>query len=225
MGSATARKGGVAAGPRSASDSISKLAGIGIHVKDPTFLSGLGDQYVQDVADQLEHLENKYGAIRDNGPGGIPMTARSGGMGSAYAYVSRYKGNTRIVDFRVSTSRDYDTINAKVAEHNASNWFMKTNMSGAKQIITHEYGHILQFTMAGRAGKTNERQIGAFATSQKKAIMKIAQTKYGATSNDVSRYGLTNSKEFFAEAFANANGGSPNAIGKAFNDYMAQYLS
>lgn len=225
MGSATSRK-GASKGPRSVSDSIAKLKGIGLNMRADyeNELQGLGDRFAHDMADQLEKLEGKYGAIAENSDGGGMNMSIGKRMGGTFAYVSRYRGTTRIIDFRISADRDYKSLNDKVKSSHDSNWMSKTKLSGIQQIATHEYGHILQFTMAKKAGKTDERGIGAFASGQKKSIMNIAKKKYGATADDVSRYALTNSKEFFAEAFTSAVGGSPNAIGKAFNDYMDKYL-
>ena len=38
----------------------------------------------------------------------------------------------------------------------------------------------------------------------------------------MSKYGNSNQSEFFAEAFSNAHGGTPNVIGKAMQEWLKQ---
>ncbi len=51
-------------------------------------------------------------------------------------------------------------------------------------------------------------------------IRSIAKSKYGASSDNPSRYGSTNRRELFAESFASMTGGNPNAYGKAMRDWF-----
>ncbi len=60
-------------------------------------------------------------------------------------------------------------------------------------------------------------------TLRQRAFLSIASSavrKYDATGKYLSNYGKTNAVEFFAESFANANLGTPNAIGRAMQDYL-----
>lgn len=59
-----------------------------------------------------------------------------------------------------------------------------------------------------------------FSEIAKKEINSIAMKKYSSKGVAMSTYGQYNSYEFFAEAFANAHLGAPNAIGLAMRDYL-----
>ena len=85
--------------------------------------------------------------------------------------------------------------------------------------VTHEYGHMLHNALASRSG-ANKRD---FLMNAKRDIEHIASTKYGySASKHLSTYGASKPAEFFAEAFANAHLGAPNALGYAMQDYLAQ---
>lgn len=92
----------------------------------------------------------------------------------------------------------------------------------ANYTVKHEYGHLLQNALYQKA-KANgySGTEGQFAASAYNEIERTARKKYGATSGSLSRYGHTNSKEAFAESFANLNSGSPNAFGKALGEYLS----
>ena len=60
----------------------------------------------------------------------------------------------------------------------------------------------------------------AFRRRAYRDIASSAVRKYGATGKDLSNYGKQNAAEFFAESFANANLGAPNAFGRAMQDYL-----
>ena len=83
--------------------------------------------------------------------------------------------------------------------------------------ITHEYGHMLSNALAAKTGMTAD----GFSLKAYREISTIAMDKYGAKKGtSPSRYGSTSSAEFFAEAFASAHGGSPNAYGLAMLDWL-----
>lgn len=114
-------------------------------------------------------------------------------------------------------------MNAAQREMERIGWSMPTDgkvKSLARYSITHEYGHLTEsalFLKARSSGSTGTE--GQDARARVSAILKIAKG-YGATREDVSHYGRQNSYEFFAEAFANAHSGKPNAIGRAMSEYL-----
>lgn len=229
MGNGTSKKGGApvtqpqATGPRSVQDSIKKIEDIGFIVsgRAEAGLKALGDQYAQEVADMLESLEATYGAhaVHQKARGDVGMKFQAEDLGkSMYAAVwsNKYSGVANIIGF--NTRFDYDAKNAAYKKEVADKWKMPSNLTGVQYTAAHEYGHMLQFSMMVKSGYNGTS--GQFAAGQKKTIMSIAKKKYGATAADLSSYGATNSHEFFAEAFANAVGGSPNAVGKAMTDWL-----
>lgn len=78
----------------------------------------------------------------------------------------------------------------------------------------HEYGHLTQYSISKRTGKSSE-QI-------QEEIRKIASKNNRKTSSP-SIYGSKNSREYFAESFASMTGGRPNAHGKALSEWFRQY--
>lgn len=93
--------------------------------------------------------------------------------------------------------------------------------SRAGYTITHEYGHLVQHALYQRALKNGYN--GTEEAFRQRAFVSIASSavrKYGATGKDLSNYGRNNAAEFFAESFANANLGAPNAFGRAMQDYL-----
>lgn len=80
--------------------------------------------------------------------------------------------------------------------------------------VRHEYGHITQFSIMRKTGKTDARI--------RSEVQSIATKKYGASGANPSGYGSKNAKEYFAESFASMTGGNPNAHGKALKDWIKQ---
>lgn len=88
-------------------------------------------------------------------------------------------------------------------------------MSAARYTITHEYGHLMHNALAQKTGRTEYQLANDFKH--------FAEQRYNATNDDISRYGRTNSQEFFAEVFANANSGNPNRLGRAMQEWLRQF--
>ena len=118
-------------------------------------------------------------------------------------------------------------MNAAQREMERIGWNMPTDgkvTSLARYSITHEYGHLTEsalYLKSRSSGSTKTE--GQDARARTNAILKIAKG-YGATRGDVSHYGQQNSYEFFAEAFANAHSGKPNAIGRAMSEYLKRNM-
>lgn len=108
--------------------------------------------------------------------------------------------------------------------------------------VTHEYGHMVQnymkqmemeargwdssnpFQFVDRAFVDKDRRFRWYLDAQREVerscyneLVQIARDADPAFSiiDSMSKYGLTDEAEFFAEAFANAYCGAPNALGKA----------
>lgn len=191
-------------------------------------LDALGPEYVKEIADTLEVLEGRYGVIGyinqyREGYGTLDdsrlmLSVKSGG--DAYAWVEGFKETGSITTLGVDSRRSHEAVQKSYQSSMETNFHPRSTIGAVPSIITHEYGHMLQWSMMRSSGG---RYAGKHAASEKRKIMDIAKKKYGATKNDSSRYGLKNSMEFFAEAFASAHGGSPNAVGLAMQDYLAEF--
>lgn len=76
----------------------------------------------------------------------------------------------------------------------------------------HEYGHLTQYSITDKTGKT--------ASRIRNEVQYIAKNKYKAKGSNPSTYGAKNEREYFAESFASMTGGKPNAHGKALRDWL-----
>lgn len=114
--------------------------------------------------------------------------------------------------------------------------------------INHEFGHVVQSVLSKRYVKENPEIYNKFIkeypvkgtkeerkaatdnfldkaiSSHKTAIEEIAKTKYNGMDIKISEYAEKNNSEWFAEVFANSQGGKPNALGMAMNDYLEEVL-
>ena len=175
----------------------------------------------------LNNLERKYGALAAVGVGSMEVL----GMDSASAIAAvRSNALTGQPNALMLNRRNFSEISSMTAyqrEAEKARWSMPTDSSTislARYTATHEYGHIVESAlyMRDRAAQGGNLHEGVHAAQVKRDILSIAKG-YGGSATDVSRYGNYDSYEFFAEAFANANSGRPNAIGRAMNDYLRQH--
>ena len=187
-------------------------------------LDGMDTAVIGSYAITLQNLEGQYGAVEKIG-GRIEVL----GMDSASAIAAvrldyNDTANALLLNRNALSSISGRSKAQRSAE--ASGWLMPSGgdvRSLSQYAVTHEYGHLLQNAYFQRDRKSNSGLTeGRHARSQANQILRIAKNKYGATQKDVSTYGSRNSNEFFAEAFANAHSGNPNAIGKAMNDWLRQ---
>ncbi len=109
--------------------------------------------------------------------------------------------------------------------------------------ITHEYGHILQGTYifsddyraeynsmiasgltdaSKKVQKHYYDRVHEVSNQQRIEIIEIAvdRNPYFDLSENISRYGMSDSEEFFAECFANAHCGKPNELGEAMLEWL-----
>lgn len=180
--------------------------------------NGLDTAVIGSMGVQLNNLERRYGAI-----GVEPNNMVLQGVANTDFNAAVSRGNkTLYIDVGNMDSISNIVKGKRNAEK--SGWSMPTDgsvKSHARYTITHEYGHILQNSMYSKAVKSGYKGTqDEFARNASNEIIKIAQTKYGGSQKDLSTYGAKNTAEFFAESFANANLGNPNALGKAMNDYL-----
>lgn len=170
---------------------------------------------------QLQNLEKKFGAIKDSN------VNIQGAEGADYIAAVAFNPNNPREMTLVINATDMGNIKTVLKNEFANGragWSMPTDgsvMSLARYTITHEYGHILHnqlYASAKDKGYNGSRE--KFVESAYREIQSIARSKYGATGNELSQYGKTNTREYFSEVFANSQLGKPNALGKAMNDWL-----
>lgn len=185
-------------------------------------------------ARKLKQLERVYGAIGQSTEGGWgdmkQMAADAFGGTVAQVAHRRSDPSSQSLSINKKYYKRVGDMISTVREGERDGWWVKTDgsvRSRATHSITHEYGHMLANVMTSKHNKKLRSEFkqpisaAQFASQAKRSITSIAVKKYGAKKGDiVSRYGSSNSAEFFAEAFASAHGGSPNAFGKAMQDWL-----
>lgn len=178
----------------------------------------IGTQSMSAYMLQLQKLEKEYGAIHAvptkvyAATGNFSAAAGSAGDGNAILLLNpRYMANAATL-----------ARNQRRAEEIFQ--AMPTNgrlTSHAGYTVTHEYGHLVQNALYERAiSRGVSISEDAFSARARREIVSIARKRYSSNGIAMSNYGRSNAFEFFAEAFANAHLGTPNAIGLAMRDYL-----
>ena len=171
---------------------------------------------------QLNNLERRYGAVGGSEKPDVRMVDNADFIAAVSYNPSNPSQQTLI--FNHSDMGKIKTAVKQQRKAERSGWSMPTDKSVknmARYTVTHEYGHMLHnslYTKAVASGYTGTRN--QWLGNAVRSIKRNAQTKYKATNKSMSTYGKSSSAEFFAEAFANANLGKPNAVGKAMNDWL-----
>jgi len=180
----------------------------------------------------IGHHENLMKLISDEKP--IRMMYASSmympGMGRCF-------GEDNKIEFSTKWFDDLQNLGEVTVQQMSSGFWVKV-ASGEewKHTITHETGHAVHNALAWRdsapanAGEWEKRHEyfknrSDLLKKYKSEICKLAKKHTpGMTVNAIkktmSKYGQTNSAEFFAEAFTNAMGGSPDIIGLGMQDFL-----
>ena len=134
------------------------------------------------------------------------------------AYTTMRDDRLRVV-FNTETLSAKANYKADVWENIKSGYFMPATKSGASFYPTaHELGHILQKSIVEKELGANytDWQYQKMADTHKKEILDIVKSNKAK----LSEYAKENSRDFFAECFANLNCGKPNAYGLALSEFL-----
>lgn len=163
----------------------------------------------------LQKLEKKYNAIAQaesvtfaagsdrtsNAPAAQVSWNRSNPLKMQLAINTAFMGNTKE---NIQLSATGEKTKFKSATDGRI-----TSLNG--RTITHEYGHILENVISVNTNKSHDKIAGE--------IKQIAKTRYNTNlKKPVSKYGNTNSSEFFAETFASLNSGGKSGYTLAMKD-------
>lgn len=159
---------------------------------------------------QLKKLEKQYGVLA-NGNVILSATSKRGVKGAAAVAADgsmvlfvNPSAHSSVKGYRETLKGEQKSGFKTATDGKITNDFSYT--------ARHEYGHLLQFQTTRNNGKS--------AGTIRNEVQSIAKRKYGAKSNNPSRYGAKNEHEYFAESFASMTGGKPNAHGKALSDWL-----
>lgn len=193
----------------------------GIIVKGQA-LSKMNEKDLLAVSNRMAELKNKYGV-------NVTVSGRSNPKSSAAA-LTRYSNRTlKDTEIRYNTAvKDLD----KESQINMDyGWWSKGTPELRKFHTTdHEYGHSLQLSIIN--DRLNNKGISdtfithdminnEFKLIKTEIVDMFEQTNPGEDYiKYISGYGKTDPSEFFAEAFAGANGGMPNKLELCIDEWI-----
>lgn len=170
---------------------------------------------------QLNNLERKFGAIRNSNAS--VGAVKDADFAAAVSFNPANPSEQTLI-FNTSSMSNIGKVAQSRRYNESIGWSMPTSGSIkdlARYTVTHEYGHLLHnqlYSQAKAKGFSGTRE--QFISSAMSDITYNAVNKYGGTSGSLSGYGKTNSREAFAESFANSQLGNPNAMGRAMQDWL-----
>ena len=198
----------------------------------------LDEELLVDSVNKFNELNDRFGAL---GEGSILTTNNST---RSIAYVaSRYREEKCELSLSNKFYKNIENYNDSFYRGQKSKFDMPcTEANKNVYVITHEYGHIIERTISRQrtdfdelATKTSmynpSLKIKEYRSEEKKKaneikneIIEIAKSNNPNFELDenISRYGKTNSYEFFAECFANSQCGAPNELGIAMEQWLVQ---
>lgn len=130
--------------------------------------------------------------------------------------------------FNINSSHKYfkskESLLNVMDEMKKVDWFMPCDEKKYNiYAMTHEFGHILEMKLyKNNYPFGNSSGFASFSNKVKDDIIKVAiknNEKFDYFAS-ISKYGDKNSKEFFAEVFANMELGKPNELGIAMKEYL-----
>jgi hypothetical protein len=185
-------------------------------------LDNMNDKDFINTANRVSELKNKYGVD-------VTLSARSEKNSSASAKTMFFKDKLKDTEIQMNSS--VKDLKKTASKNITKGWWSRTTPEMAKyQTITHEYGHAVELSIIDDRFKkrgiaagdvTNEMLNNEFRTI-KNEITTMFKEKYPDESyiQYVSGYGRTGAEEFFAEAFAGANGGMPNKLESCIDEWI-----
>lgn len=205
------------------------------------------DNLVISNANQLRKLEEKFGAIHSST---ATICSESDKTAVAYVSTGKATPTNQNLSLCPKWYKDRVALIAEEKKSVGDFWSMPCALTDEElQIytVTHEYGHILQNVLVRKRYELDgwdESKPFAFMDMKKSTskakfkwytkrreevlnscydeIIQIAKDKNPnfVLSDNLSRYGMKNKDEFFAETFANSQLSKPNELGDAMNVWL-----
>lgn len=215
-------------------NAVNDLNGVGFYASG--LLEGsmsMSAAQLREVAERLVELEKEYdiseigtdavvalerGLIRDYN--GVDL-----GKDVVAATMSEYESMDQKIIFNGKLS--YNELNDSIGSMRGTRHIMpydEGRTTPSQYIAAHEYGHAVQHVLLARTSVDNSLDARFEQEVHRRKIIGYAEKHNGGWPVDahMSTYGQTSAAEFFAEAFANAHSGKPNAIGKGMLDFLAE---
>lgn len=199
------------------------LTNMGFKSVDKSFFENVNQQLRMPIVDQLNNLEERFGAIK----GSVNPTISAEATGSAVAKVSRVISNPSDQKLILSSSqfKNPKTHISKRKKEVEDFYCMpcKTDKDTlSRYVVTHEYGHMLENSIISEELKGKFGSPSNLRLRFKQEIENIAKDLDPNYNSKLylSKYGEHNDADFFAECFANSQLGVPNLLGNAMNVWL-----
>lgn len=206
-------------------------------------VKNIDEKLLIENVNELKALNDKYKILKNDNFG--YFTSRT--MGQAVAYTSGgYTNNAQRINLGLSSGCYKSEEKLRSIENRSRKSFFSMPFADNKinvYSLTHEYGHMLQSTIATRRTdwkaleekrvKLNTFDAEKIRNIYKKEEKKQAKAMYEeitaiakknnpnfSLKDNLSEYGRTNYNEFFAESFANSRCGAPNELGIAMEEWL-----
>ncbi len=185
-------------------------------VFDANSLMKMDNKLLTDVVDRAETLLNSYPDVQEwvTRQGGLRIMGTDGLRSGTIAATNRLRPIMRF-------SNRYYSSYQKMVKTMFNDIKKGHSMPATKYksyTFNHEFGHLVENYIL------RKKNTDYMADKVRNDIIKIAMKQSKLTRQQVisqiSGYGTKNSREFFAESFANMQSGRPNVLGKAMKTYL-----
>lgn len=179
-------------------------------------------------ATQLKALEDKFNVVHRSTNPHFDYKGRA----SSIAWVTRYDRNyaEQYLTINGQYFKNYQDLVDTYRSGVNRGWWMPLDTNNEYELITstitHEYGHMLHNMLCQQNNMLGGRYMttAQYTTMVQKELIDIA-TKNNPNFDlmaNISKYGRTNSREFFAEVFCNSQYSQPNELGIAMQEWLKQ---
>ncbi len=217
------------------------------NVKLSASLADIDTDLLEENLAYLNDLLNRFPSIaREIDTYGLKVEARAWKSNDVAYVASEFYSPKMTLCLSKNHYKYYGKVTIETGEQALlGNWMPCAKEKRTIYTVAHEFGHIVQNVLIWKHIKANEAEykealahdmiskkptaVEQFRTrvarTHKEELFKIVKEERPrmtkkAFENSMSRYGSKKESDFFAEAFANAECGKPNVIGKAMTTFL-----
>lgn len=188
------------------------------------------DEEIRDhLLNQMDDLSNRYNVLDSK------ITIKSKKENNNF--MAYFTHNKSLTENSITFNKNYyDTLqNVRFTEINSmdSSWSVKAYPEKILDTtLAHEFGHLLERNLIDKHFKIDENDKDFFKTYNKvcidiqKEILDMYKDRYKRDldiPNELSRYSMTNSKEFFAEAFCKLEVMNDSEVALIMKEFLKKY--
>lgn len=186
---------------------------------DNNLLGSISDELLRDNLSKVNELMEKYPVIKSH--------AKKKGMKiSVWNRKSNVRAKTKYNPLSINFNKykyNADDFIKEEIHWSSIGWNMPMDNKYASTYTTaHEMGHVLEHILIMQKSPKTNKEYYEIADIFAQIIHGIAKKNNPNfdLSKALSKYGRTNSREFFAEVFANLESGKPNELALAMKEFL-----